>query len=104
MGDVILFEVEAKKIPFVHRVIQVIQWRNGTYQYMTKGDNNEETDQKFYKGGAQFLESEDIKGRVFASIPWAGQFSLLLSEVPIFRFVVLGLIGLLFLVSKGGIA
>lgn len=103
IGDVVLFEVEAFRIPFVHRIVQATHWANGTSHYLTKGDHNENFDSQYYKHGARFLEGSEIKGRVFASIPWAGQFSLLISEQPLLRFIVLGLIALLYLVSKGAI-
>lgn len=103
VGDVVVFEVANFTIPFVHRIIQAIHLANGTSHYLTKGDHNDYTDSSYYKNGTQYLEAYDIKGRVFASLPWAGQFSLLVSEQPYLRFVVLGLIALLHLVSKGAV-
>lgn len=103
VGEVVVFEVSTYPFPFVHRITQATHWPNGTSHYLTKGDHNDHFDSSYYKNASRFLETADIKGRVFASIPWMGQFSLLMSEQPYLRFIVLAAIGLLHLVSKGAV-
>jgi len=103
VGDVILFDVAGGQIPWIHRVIEVREAVNGEVFYLTKGDHNERADREVYLNEDKWLRRENTYGRVFAVLPYVGQFSLLMTEVPFLREFFIALIGLLYLVSQNGL-
>lgn len=104
VGDIILFEINGLQIPFVHRILEVRQSSHkSSISYLTKGDNNEQSDRMYYGNDTLWLESPKVIGKVYAFFPYAGQFSLLISEFPALRILLFLLIGVLFLVSQNGL-
>ena len=62
---------------------------------MTKGDNNAADDTELYARGQDFLtRKEDVIGSVAGYIPYVGYVTILLSEYPWLKTVMLGLMGL----------
>merc|ERR1712113_473595 len=43
-GDVVVFQIEGRDIPIVHRMMNVHQKPDGTLAVLTKGDNNQVDD------------------------------------------------------------
>ena len=39
-GEVVVFKIEGRDIPIVHRILNVHEDRDGVAKYLTKGDNN----------------------------------------------------------------
>lgn len=103
VGDIILFDVKGGQIPWIHRVVEVRETVDGEILYLTKGDHNEKTDRQSYLNGNKWLRRENTYGRVFAVLPYVGQFSLLMQEVPFLREFFIALIGILYLVSQNGL-
>lgn len=104
VGDIILFGINGFQVPFVHRVLEVhYSSDNQVISYLTKGDNNDHSDRRYYGNETRWLRSPKVIGKVYAFIPYAGQFSLLLSEFPALRILLISLIGILFLVSQNGL-
>ncbi|OCT98818.1 hypothetical protein XELAEV_18011053mg [Xenopus laevis] len=62
-GEIVVFKVEGRDIPIVHRVIKVHEKENGDIKFLTKGDNNEVDDRGLYKEGQSWLEKKDVVGR-----------------------------------------
>ncbi|CAJ0945694.1 unnamed protein product, partial [Ranitomeya imitator] len=83
-GEIVVFKVEGRDIPIVHRVIKVHEkviieggkenflcsvkfgayfGENGDIKFLTKGDNNEVDDRGLYKEGQNWLEKKDVVGR-----------------------------------------
>lgn len=62
-GEIVVFKVEGRDIPIVHRVIKVHEKDNGDIKFLTKGDNNEVDDRGLYKEGQNWLEKKDVVGR-----------------------------------------
>jgi signal peptidase len=64
-------------------------------QLLTKGDNNVADDTELYARGQDYLNrKEDIIGSVVAYIPFVGYVTILLSEHPWLKTVMLGIMGL----------
>merc|ERR1712007_145323 len=40
VGEIVVFKVEGREIPIVHRVIKIHEKEDGTLKFLTKGDNN----------------------------------------------------------------
>lgn len=70
-GDVISFRNGESII--THRINKIIVDKNGIKQYETKGDNNNISDKSFVK-------YEEIEGKLFSKIPYAGKIVLLLKN------------------------
>ena len=67
---------------------------------MTKGDNNGADDAALYARGQDYLARTDIIGRVGAYIPLVGYVTIMLSEHPWMKTVMLGLMGLMVVMQR----
>ena len=69
-------------------------------QLLTKGDNNSADDTELYARGQDFLLREDIIGSVVGYIPFVGYVTILLSEHPWLKKVMLGIMGLVVVLQR----
>jgi signal peptidase len=112
---VVVYNVKDKDIPIVHRVVrkfgkgyafnagEMIQWltkRSETAQLLTKGDNNLSDDTELYAKNQDYLVRKDIIGSVIGYIPFVGYVTILLSEYPWLKTVMLGIMGLLVVLQR----
>jgi len=67
---------------------------------LTKGDNNLADDTELYARGQDYIERKDIIGSVIAYIPFVGYVTILLSEHPWLKTVMLGLMGLVVVMQR----
>jgi len=67
---------------------------------LTKGDNNVADDTELYAKDQDFLTREDIIGSVVAYIPFVGYVTILLSEHPWLKTVMLGIMGLVVVLQR----
>ncbi|XP_020982565.1 uncharacterized protein LOC107459646 isoform X2 [Arachis duranensis] len=85
-----------RDIPIVHRVIQVHERQDsGEVDILTKGDSNEDDDRVLYAQGQLWLQRHHIMGRAIGSLPYAGWVTIILTEKPIIKYVLIGALGLL---------
>ncbi|XP_057726344.1 uncharacterized protein LOC130941772 isoform X1 [Arachis stenosperma] len=95
-GDILVFNVDGRDIPIVHRVIQVHERQDtGEVDILTKGDGNEGDDRVLYAQGQLWLQRHHIMGRAIGSLPYAGWVTIILTEKPIIKYVLIGTLGLL---------
>jgi signal peptidase I len=69
-------------------------------KFLTKGDNNAADDTDLYARGQDYLVREDIIGRVVAYVPLVGYVTIMLSEHPWLKTVMLGLMGLMVVMQR----
>lgn len=100
VGDIVVFKVEGRDIPIVHRVLKIHEKSNGTVKILTKGDNNSVDDRGLYAPGQLWLEKKDIVGRARGFVPYVGIVTILMNDYPKFKYAVLGLLGLFVLVHR----
>ena len=75
--------------------------RDKPLQLLTKGDNNLADDTELYARGQDYLKrSEDIIGSVVGYIPFVGYVTILLSEHPWLKTVLLGLMGVMAVLQR----
>lgn len=100
-GDIVVFNIDGRDIPIVHRVIKVHEGQDteDTY-YLTKGDNNPTDDRVLYNYNQDLLQKKHIMGRAVGFLPYAGWATIIMSEKPIIKYVLVGALGLLVLTSK----
>jgi len=67
---------------------------------LTKGDNNPSDDTALYAHDQKHLERADIIGSVVAYIPFVGYVTILLSEHPWLKTVMIGLMGLVVVLQR----
>jgi signal peptidase len=68
---------------------------------LTKGDNNIADDTELYARGQSYLDrKEDIIGSVRGYIPGVGYVTIMLSEHPWMKSVMLGIMGLMVILQR----
>ncbi|TGJ87373.1 hypothetical protein E0Z10_g1417 [Xylaria hypoxylon] len=93
VGEVVVYNVKGKDIPIVHRIVR--KFGIGEHaQLLTKGDNNAADDTELYARGQDYLERKDIIGSVVGYVPFVGYVTIMLSEHPWLKTVMLGIMGL----------
>ncbi|CAK8534368.1 unnamed protein product [Lathyrus sativus] len=100
-GDIVVFNIDGRDIPIVHRVIEVHEGQDTQETcYLTKGDNNGMDDRVLYNHGQNWLEKKHIIGKAAGFLPYAGWATIIMSEKPIVKYILVGALGLLVLTSK----
>ncbi|KAL9609872.1 MAG: hypothetical protein Q9167_005390 [Letrouitia subvulpina] len=101
IGEVVVYNVKGKDIPIVHRVVRKFGDGTSPLKLLTKGDNNPSDDTELYARGQDYLErSKDIIGSVVGYIPFVGYVTILLSEHPWLKTVLLGLMGVMVVLQR----
>ncbi|KAI3717934.1 hypothetical protein L1987_69871 [Smallanthus sonchifolius] len=67
---------------------------------LTKGDSNEQDDRALYAPGQQWLQREHIVGRAVGFLPYVGYITIIVTENPIIKYVLIGALGLLAITFK----
>ena len=105
-GEIVVFKIEGREIPIVHRILNVHEGKkrsDGTREptrFLTKGDNNNIDDRGLYRPGQRWLKRKEIMGRARGSLPYVGMVTILLNDYPAAKYVLVGLMGLFVLTSK----
>jgi len=101
VADIVVYKVKDKEIPIVHRVISTHGGGDSPLMMLTKGDNNAADDTELYAPGQRFLNrDEDVIGNVIGYIPAVGYVTIMLSEHPWLKTVMLGLMGLMVILQR----
>ncbi|KAH9761863.1 Signal peptidase I [Citrus sinensis] len=108
-GEIVVFNIQVatvihiagRDIPIVHRVIEVHEQRqSGEVRILTKGDNNDVDDRMLYAQGQFWLKQEHIMGRAVGFLPYVGWATIIMTEKPIIKYILIGALGLLVITSK----
>ncbi|XP_020522707.1 signal peptidase complex catalytic subunit SEC11A isoform X2 [Amborella trichopoda] len=90
-----------REIPIVHRVIKVHERQEtGEVDVLTKGDNNFGDDRLLYAHGQLWLQQHHIMGRAVGFLPYVGWVTIIMTEKPIIKYLLIGALGLLVITSK----
>jgi len=105
LGDVIVFTVDGRAVPIVHRVVSrhdtAPQLDNSSsVQLLTKGDNNFGDDRILYAKGQRWLAHENVMGKVIGYLPHVGLVTILMNDYVYIKYALIGLLSIL--VLKGG--
>ncbi|KAJ4289387.1 Signal peptidase complex catalytic subunit [Collariella sp. IMI 366227] len=121
VGEIVVYNVKGKDIPIVHRVVRkfgagfVGPYRSNGYggdnigtdkaprpeaKLLTKGDNNAADDTELYARGQDYLNRKDIVGSVVGYMPFVGYVTIMLSEHPWLKTVMLGIMGLVVVLQR----
>uniref|UniRef100_A0A0C9QSP2 Signal peptidase complex catalytic subunit SEC11 n=1 Tax=Wollemia nobilis TaxID=56998 RepID=A0A0C9QSP2_9CONI len=100
-GEIVVFHVDGREIPIVHRVIKVHERADtGEVEVLTKGDNNFGDDRLLYADGQLWLQKQHIMGRAVGFLPYVGWVTIIMTEKPIIKYILIGALGLLVITSK----
>ncbi|CAG8980715.1 hypothetical protein HYALB_00012121 [Hymenoscyphus albidus] len=99
VGEIVVYNVKGKDIPIVHRLVRKFGTGEGA-KLLTKGDNNVADDTELYARGQDYIERKDIIGSVVAYIPLVGYVTIMLSEHPWLKTVMLGIMGLVVVLQR----
>ncbi|GAB2269483.1 hypothetical protein Dimus_004400 [Dionaea muscipula] len=92
---------QGREIPIVHRVIKVHERREtGDVDVLTKGDNNYGDDRILYAHGQLWLHRHHIMGRAVGFLPYVGWVTIIMTEKPFIKYILIGALGLLVITSK----
>ncbi|KAJ2503253.1 Signal peptidase complex catalytic subunit [Coemansia sp. RSA 1972] len=101
VGEVVVYKLDDKPIPIVHRVIKVHTENETEKQYLlTKGDNNTADDRGLYNPGQLWIQRDEIIGRVKGFVPYAGMGTIWMNEYPQLKTGLLGALCVLSLFSN----
>lgn len=126
VGEIVVYNVRGKDIPIVHRVVRSFHYTPGTsladgkkteksrskegattstvkpkIHLLTKGDNNIADDTELYARGQSYLDREkDIIGSVRGYVPVVGYVTIMLSEHPWLKTVMLGIMGVMVVLQR----
>lgn len=101
VGEIVVFKVEGRDIPIVHRVIKLHESRNnGTVKFLTKGDNNSVDDRGLYAPGQLWLTKKDIVGRARGFLPYVGMITIYMNEYPNLKYAILGILAIYVLLHR----
>ncbi|KMQ90339.1 signal peptidase complex catalytic subunit sec11c [Lasius niger] len=102
VGEIVVFKVEGRDIPIVHRVLKLHEKgdQNNTVKFLTKGDNNSVDDRGLYAPGQLWLTHKDVVGRARGFLPYVGMVTIYMNEYPKFKYAVLACLGLYVLVHR----
>ncbi|KAF7147765.1 hypothetical protein RHSIM_Rhsim03G0247700 [Rhododendron simsii] len=67
---------------------------------LTKGDNNMGDDRPLYAHGQLWLQRHHIMGRAVGFLPYVGWVTIIMTEKPIIKYLLIGALGLLVITSK----
>ncbi|KAK5773790.1 signal peptidase complex catalytic subunit SEC11 PWA37_003864 [Arxiozyma heterogenica] len=102
VGDIVVYEVDGKSIPIVHRVLREhhSQADESKQLLLTKGDNNAGNDIPLYANKKIYLtRNRDIVGTVKGYFPQLGYITIWVSENKYAKFALLGFLALSSLVN-----
>ncbi|XP_076917954.1 uncharacterized protein LOC143578175 [Bidens hawaiensis] len=101
-GEIVVFNVKGRDIPIVHRVIKVHEHEDGEVDVLTKGDNNPEDDHRsgLYAQDQMWLQRKHIMGRAVGFLPYVGWVTIIMTEKPAIKYILICALGLLVITSK----
>ena len=125
-GDIVVFNIDGRAIPIVHRVIRthdlsfipggrnssitfesiseegklLDEMGNPLQEFLTKGDNNQRDDRSLYAKGQDWLYRDHVLGTAFGYIPYVGMATIVMNDYPWLKIVILGILSILVLITR----
>merc|ERR1711990_643956 len=86
-GDVVVFQIQGRDIPIVHRIMNVHEKPDKALSILTKGDNNQVDDRGLYGPRQLFISRKELMGRAQAFLPYVGMVTIWLNDYPMLKYV-----------------
>ncbi|CAB4318958.1 unnamed protein product [Prunus armeniaca] len=98
-GEIVVFNVDGRDIPIVHRVIKVHERKDtGEVYVLTKGDITTRMTGPCMLGASIGCNDAISWGELF--LPYVGWVTIIMTERPIIKYILIGALGLLVITSK----
>lgn len=91
-GDVVVFQVDGRDIPIVHRVLSLHE-NQDELAVLTKGDNNSVDDRGLYAKKQLWLKKDNIMGTAVGFLPHVGMVTIWLNEYPWLKYLLIAVMG-----------
>eukprot|EP00922_Rhytidocystis_sp_ex-Travisia-forbesii_P024522 GHVS01036013.1.p1 GENE.GHVS01036013.1~~GHVS01036013.1.p1 ORF type:complete len:213 (+),score=36.78 GHVS01036013.1:211-849(+) len=92
-ADVVVFQVEGREIPIVHRIISIHQNGSTDLAVLTKGDNNSVDDRGLYAKKQLWLKKDNIMGTAVGFLPHVGMVTIWLNDYPSLKYMLIAVMG-----------
>jgi len=99
-GDVVVFQIQGREIPIVHRIVNVHAKENGELAILTKGDNNKVDDRGLYLNRQLFISRREIMGRAYAVLPYVGMVTIWLNDYKWLKVAMLSSMGFFVIIGR----
>jgi len=99
LGDIVVFNIDGRSIPIVHRILEVHERKDGKVEFLTKGDNNPVHDRGLYQG-LTWISRHHVMGRAQAFLPYLGMITIWMNDYPLFKFFLIGMLALFVVVNR----
>ncbi|RMD40406.1 hypothetical protein DV735_g4732, partial [Chaetothyriales sp. CBS 134920] len=116
VGEIVVYNIKGKDMPIVHRIMRSYSGGHvqldltagdggarvsGGRRLLTKGDSNAADDTELYAAGQRYLDRKaNVIGCVKGYVPTVGYVTLMLSEHPWLKQVMIALMGLTALLQR----
>lgn len=111
VGEIVVYKIEGRNIPIVHRILEVHTSSDGEQRLLTKGDNNEGFDRPLYqpldeqgryiyRRPVLWLRPDQIQGRAIGFLPYIGHLTIVMTEYPLVKILLLSIMGFFVLTAK----
>ncbi|KAI9227874.1 MAG: hypothetical protein DHS80DRAFT_31315 [Piptocephalis tieghemiana] len=100
VNDICVFKIKGRDIPIVHRALRVHNHTTAGQLVLTKGDNNHVDDRGLYNPGQDWIKREDVVGKVKGWLPYVGMVTIIMNDRPELKFVLLGALALMVLMTR----
>eukprot|EP00271_Cylindrocystis_brebissonii_P010758 TRINITY_DN27117_c0_g1_i1.p2 TRINITY_DN27117_c0_g1~~TRINITY_DN27117_c0_g1_i1.p2 ORF type:complete len:181 (-),score=20.50 TRINITY_DN27117_c0_g1_i1:768-1310(-) len=100
-GEIVVFHIDGREIPIVHRAIKVhTNAETKEVEILTKGDHNTGDDLPLYADGQAWLNRRHIMGRAGGYLPYVGWVTIIMTEKPVIKYLLIGVLAFLVITSK----
>lgn len=99
-GDVVVFNIEGRDVPIVHRVMNVHEKSDSSLAILTKGDNNQVDDRGLYAHRQMFIGKKEVMGRAQTFLPYVGMVTIWLNDYPALKYVLIGSMGFFVIIGR----
>eukprot|EP00923_Selenidium_pygospionis_P019280 GHVN01033733.1.p1 GENE.GHVN01033733.1~~GHVN01033733.1.p1 ORF type:complete len:181 (-),score=26.82 GHVN01033733.1:99-641(-) len=87
-GDIVVYQIDGREIPIVHRIISVHEDTEHEVSLLTKGDNNNVDDRGLYNPKQLWLKKSNIIGTAIGVLPYVGMITIWLNDYPALKYAV----------------
>lgn len=98
-GDVLVFQVDGRDIPIVHRILDLHENDKKELFILSKGDNNNVDDRGLYEPDKYWLENKHILGLSVGYLPNVGILTIWINECVVLKWAVVSLMVLLIIMG-----
>ncbi|ORX54695.1 signal peptidase complex catalytic subunit SEC11C-like protein [Piromyces finnis] len=100
-GDIVVYKIEGKDIPIIHRILKIHKDdASGEEFILTKGDNNNVDDRALYNKNQLWIKKSEIVGKAKGYLPYIGYFTIIMSDYPKLKYIMLAIMALMMLNEK----